>query len=278
VEFSMLKWKRIMDNLISIDVGRESNGEVHYWTTLYYYKGVVIDTGCPHTAEETAGFLEKMRFDIKAVLLSHFHEDHCGGAYSFRKKFNVNVFAPSKSIKLIRNPPEIPQYRQIVWGQPKPVEVKPLKRKMKFGQLTITTVETPGHSFDHVSFLIENKLFMGDLITNQNPIIIMRQEDYIDLINSLRRVLSLEFAAAYGGHGVWDKGSITKTLNNILKLKEKVTTLTLKGLGTEQIAERIFSNAPKRVLLMEKLSGFEWSRKNLVDSLLGCMHKEPEKK
>ncbi|UCH31979.1 MAG: MBL fold metallo-hydrolase [Candidatus Bathyarchaeota archaeon] len=268
----MLKWKRLTDNFITIDVARESNGEAFYWTTLYYYKGLVVDTGCPHTAEEAADFLEKMELDVKAVLLSHFHEDHCGGAYSFRKRFSVNVFAPSKSIKIIRNPPEIPQYRQVVWGQPLPVEVKPLKERMKFGELMVTTIDTPGHSFDHVSFLIDDKLFIGDMVTNQNPIIIMKQEDYIDLIDSLRTVLSLEFEAAYGGHGIWDRDSIIRTLANILKLREKVSTLATEGLSAEQIVEKVLSNVPKKVLQIEEQSRFEWSRKNLVESLLGHMH------
>ena len=43
----MLKWKKIGENFISVNVGKEYDGEPYYWTTFYYYKGLIIDTGCP---------------------------------------------------------------------------------------------------------------------------------------------------------------------------------------------------------------------------------------
>jgi hypothetical protein len=113
---------------------------------------------------------------------------------------------------------------------------------------------------------------MGDLVANPAPVIIMKQEDYIDLINSLRKVLKLKFKTAYGGHGIWNKNSIIEALNTILKLKKKVENLHEKGLNSSQIVEELFSNVPQKVLSMEELSEFEWSRKNLVESLLGFMH------
>lgn len=272
----MLKWKRIAENFISISVGKEYEVEPYYWTTFYYYKGLIVDTGCPHTAEESLNFIEKMKLDVKAVLLTHYHEDHSGGAYLFKERFDVDVFAPRKSLEILANPPKIPAYRQIVWGQPKPVKADPLKKKMNFNRITVTTLETPGHSFDHVSFLTENIMFMGDLVTNPKPIIIMREEDCIDLIDSLKMVVNLDFETAYGGHGSWDKNGVKTTLGNILKLKKKIDVLRGTGLSAEQIVEKIFSNVPEKVAWMEEMSGYEWSRRNLVESLLGMRHKPPQ--
>jgi glyoxylase-like metal-dependent hydrolase (beta-lactamase superfamily II) len=92
----MLKWEQIAKDFIAISVGKEYGGEPYYWTTFYYYKGLVIDAGCPHTAEETAKFIEDMKLNVKAVFLTHHHEDHCGGAPKFKEKFGVEVFAPRK--------------------------------------------------------------------------------------------------------------------------------------------------------------------------------------
>lgn len=272
----MLKWKRIAENFISISVGKEYDEQPYYWTTFYYYKGLIVDTGCPHTAEEAVNFIEKMKLDLKAVLLTHYHEDHSGGAYLFKERFDVDVLAPKKSLGILADPPEIPAYRQIVWGQPKPIKANPLKREMKFNRVTVITFETPGHSFDHVSFLTENIMFIGDLVTNPTPIIMKKEEDCIALIDSLKMIVNLNFETAYGGHGFWDKNSVKSTLNNMLKLKEKVDVLRSTGLSAEQIVEKIFSDVPDKVVWMEEMSEYEWSRRNLVESLLGMRHKPPQ--
>jgi len=264
----MLKWERIAKDFIAVSVGKEYNGEPYYWTTFYYYKGLVIDTGCPHTAEEAAKFMEDMMLDVKAVFLTHHHEDHCGGAPIFMEKFGVEVFAPQKSLEILAKPPEIPVYRQVVWGQPKPVKAAPLEKTVKVGDLMVKTFETPGHSFDSVSFLVKDRLFIGDLVTNPSPVIIMRGENLAETVKSLRRVVDLDFEKAYGGHGVWDKKAIIKVLENILTLKNNVDALQHMGLSVKQIVERLFSKVPKKVLQMEIVSQGEWSRENLVKALL----------
>lgn len=269
----MLKSKQIGRNFISLNVGKEYNGEPYYWTTFYYYKGLLLDTGCPNTVGESLGFLRNAKLNIEAILLTHYHEDHSGGAYFFKEEFGVDVFAPSKSLEILSNPSGIPVYRQIVWGQPKPVEAKALEEEMHFNQVTLDVIDTPGHSFDQVSFLVDNILFTGDLIANPKPVIAKRDEDYIDLIESLKTVVELDFHKGYGGHGAWNKSTIKETLSNILELKKKVDILHNKGLSAEQIVEEIFSGVSKKVLFIEEMSEYEWSRKNLVESLLGMRHK-----
>lgn len=265
---ALLKWRNIADDFVSISVGKEYDGEPYYWTTFYYYKGLIIDTGCPNTIEEAANFIDKMRLDVKAVFLTHHHEDHSGGAGLFKEKFGVDVFAPLAAIEILANPPRIPRYRQVVWGQPTPVKATPLQSEMKFGKTTVKAVATPGHSFDHVSFLTENALFIGDLITNPTPTIIMKEEKAVDIMGSLRTVLGLNFEISYGGHGSWNKSEVKETLRNMLNLKEKVGMLSKEGLDAEQIVEEVLAAVPKKVLMMEKMSEGEWSRRNLVESLL----------
>jgi len=264
----MLRWEQIANDFIAISVGKEYGGEPYYWTTFYYYKGLVIDTGCPYTAEETAKFIEDMKLHVKAVFLTHHHEDHCGGASTFKERFGVKVFAPRNSLEILANPPEIPAYRRLVWGQPKPLKVAPLKDVVKVGDLTVKTFETPGHSFDSVSFLVEDCLFIGDLVTNPSPVVATRDENIAETVNSLRIVANLDFKKAYGGHGIWDKNALIKVSDNILALKANVDALWRRGLSTEQIVERLFSKVPKKVLEIEVVSQGQCSRKNLVEALL----------
>lgn len=249
--------------------------EPYYWANFYYYKGLIIDTGCPHTAEETAKFIEEMKLHVKAILLTHCHEDHSGAAELLRKKFNVDVFAPSASIEILANPPEIPQYRQIVWGKPDPVKATPLQKEMEFDKTTVKAFETPTHSFDHMSFLIENALFIGDVITNPTPFAMMRGEEARHMFGSLEMLLDLDFENSYAGHGVWDKSQMRETYSYMLKLKERINMLWDKGLDAKQIVRKIFAEVPKKLLLIEEVSEGEWSRRNLVESILGMTQRPP---
>jgi ribonuclease/clavin/mitogillin len=91
-----------------------------------------------------------------------------------------------RSLEILANPPEIPAYRRLVWGQPKPLKATPLNEVVRVGDLTVKTFETPGHSFDSVSFLIEKSLFIGDLVTTLNPVVMMPDESPQKLLIRLK--------------------------------------------------------------------------------------------
>ena len=57
----LLTWEKIADSFLSISVGKEYGAGPHYWTTFYYYRGLMIDTGCPDTAQEAGNFIEEMK-------------------------------------------------------------------------------------------------------------------------------------------------------------------------------------------------------------------------
>ena len=66
----MIKVEEV-DDVLAIKCGSEVNGRVLYWTTLYYYKNLVIDTGCLHTAHELKDFFHSKA--VKAILITHYH-------------------------------------------------------------------------------------------------------------------------------------------------------------------------------------------------------------
>jgi len=90
----MLEIEQI-EEVTRIRMGREVGGRVLYWVAAYLVDGLLIDTGCRHTAEELAGFLEGK--DLKMVVNTHHHEDHVGANHILKERFGVRIFASAES-------------------------------------------------------------------------------------------------------------------------------------------------------------------------------------
>lgn len=241
--------------------GAEFSGKVPYWTHFYLYRNLVVDTGCPHTAGEVGELVGKFVGGGALVLLTHHHEDHVGGASVLQGR----IFAPREALPLLEHPPEIPDYRKLVWGQPRPVRAEPLPPFLQ----GVEVLKTPGHTFDHVSFLVDDKLFAGDLVVGEGQMVCMRQEELRDTMASLEKVLKLGFEHAYTGVGVFSREEVEGYLEYLKGLRERVEGLHREGKSPVEIVEEVFPHPPEKVLLMEVVSDGEWSRENMVRSLLG---------
>lgn len=245
-----------------VKCGNDVGGKVLYWVYFFSYSDVLFDSGCPHTAGEVFSTFKENR----AVLLSHYHEDHVGGAIELQKV--TEVYAPKESLEILRNPPEIPQYRKIVWGQPSPVNARKLEENLRIGDLEIEVISTPGHSFDHVSFLVDEKLFCGDLVISRGQIVCMREERLLETIKSIKKVLSYDFDFAYSGVGVFTREKVEDYLNYLEELRAKAMELWKARKSIEEIVLKMFPNPNEKALMMEMVSEKEWARENIVRSLL----------
>ncbi len=135
------------------------------------------------------------------------------GAKLLRKK-GARILAAERSLELIRNPPRIPAYRRIVWGQPEGVDdVEVVNDIVEVRDLAVQVIETPGHSFDHVCYLVEDKLFSGDLVVSEKQMVVMRSEDCLQIIESLKKILKIDFSYAFGGVGIASREEVERYLN-----------------------------------------------------------------
>ncbi len=72
------------------------------------------------------------------------------------------------------------------------------------GDDTIQALHTPGHRFDHLSFLLEKQrtLFAGDLISGITTNVIAPPDgDMLDYLNSLKRLQEVEISEIVPAHG-----------------------------------------------------------------------------
>ncbi len=260
--------QRLDDGDITIiKTGTPVSGRVILWSMMFYYKGLVIDCGCPYAAEDAYNVLKTLG-DIEAGLITHHHEDHVGCAYILGKE-GIPVYAHDRGLPILRDPPEIPEYRRIVWGQPKPIDALPVAREMEIGGIEISVFEALGHSDDHVVYLIDDYLFIGDLISSIRPKIAFYRDDYTMILRSVKNILlNIDFKKAYGGHVILTRNEMDEFVEYLEDLRMRIMDLHGKGFSTMDIVDLLWEKIPDKVYMMEAVSEGEWHRKYLVDSLL----------
>jgi len=237
--------------------------EVPYWTFFFKLGNVLIDTGHVKISNEVVRVID----GVDVAFITHHHEDHVGNAFLLEKK-GINVYAHDRTLDVLRNPPELKLYRELVWGKPKQAKGKPLDKGV-LKEYGIKALYTPGHTFDHVSYIIDNYIFIGDLMAGKNPpLIAFKDENFQQIIKSLELILSKKFDIAFSGTGVYTREEVEKYLEKLIELKEKVRALHSDGKSIEEIVKIILPNPPMIVLAMENISEGEWSRRYLIESLL----------
>jgi glyoxylase-like metal-dependent hydrolase (beta-lactamase superfamily II) len=117
------------------------------------------------------------------ILITHSHLDHLPGAFSLQRRIQVPIaaFAPILGVDLT-----------LRHGQ-----------RMTIGGHAVRTLHTPGHAADHLCFHLEDDkaLFSGDLIVGEGTVVIGRDGELDEYLDSLRSLLPLGLRLILPGHG-----------------------------------------------------------------------------
>ncbi len=114
-------------------------------------RAAVVDPG----GEEALKLVQTMGVTVDAVLLTHGHYDHTGGAPALRAAFGCPVYLhPGDRVKLGEQlMPDIGPTADYGEGD-----------EVKVGTLTVTVLHTPGHTPGGVTLRAEDALFTGDTL------------------------------------------------------------------------------------------------------------------
>lgn len=110
---------------------------------------VVVDPG---DAQPVQDYLQKQNLILEAILLTHHHDDHIGGALELKEQWNIPVYAP------LKNKTQIPFATNFL------VEGDSLS--LLGENLKLQVSELPGHTLGHIAFFEPHKkwLFSGDVL------------------------------------------------------------------------------------------------------------------
>jgi glyoxylase-like metal-dependent hydrolase (beta-lactamase superfamily II) len=192
---------------------------------------VVIDPG----PDDPAHLAEVRREagTVAAILLTHDHPDHAPGAPALARATGAPIHA-------YRPPSDGARLRE--------------GALIRAGDVVLRVLHTPGHTPDHVAFLLEGEgaMFTGDAVLGRGTSVIDPPEgDLVAYLRSLRRMLELRPRVLYPGHGpvVLDgPGKLREYLEHRARREEEILTALRGGRDTvPAIVEEVYAAYPRDV-------------------------------
>jgi glyoxylase-like metal-dependent hydrolase (beta-lactamase superfamily II) len=201
----------------------------------------VVDTGTAGSAGailDAVAAVGRRLADVKEIVLTHFHADHCGGAAELAARTGAAVVAHRADAPVIRGPG--PGARPVLTAAERPIAaavgpVAPappveVDREVVDGDATAgggVIVGVPGHTPGSITLLVPRRgvLFAGDSVATYagDAILGVFNIDRDAAIASVGKLAALELDVACFGHGaplVGGAGGRIRALAERLRLAE----------------------------------------------------------
>ena len=262
--------QRQFGEILQLEMGKEINGQVMYSMAAYYVDGLLIDTG-PYSVTGEAQQLFPSLPIIK-VVNTHHHEDHIGNNFLFQAQ-STPIFAHQLAVPLIEDPSlwtaRLLDYQKLVWEYPPPSHCSPLGEYVESQNYHFRVIHTPGHSFDHICLLEEEKgwLFSGDLFLAEKVKVLRSDEDVHMSMQSLAKLLHYEFDTIFCCSGrIFEQArpKMQNKLNWWQDLYQQVIKLDDNGYNDEEIRDQLLGEEN----FFAQVTEGDLSKLNLIRSFL----------
>ena len=172
--------------------------------------------------------------DIAAILVTHRHSDHVGGAAALASRSGAPVRAFGTSDA----------------GGTKVVPVAD-GDVLEAGGASLKTLHCPGHAADHLCWWMQGAatLFAGDNVLGEGTAVIAPPDgNMADYLRSLRRLLELHIDRIYPGHFRWLDGGaevIQRYLDHRAERESQVLAALSRGeASAEEIVSLVYTDTP----------------------------------
>ena len=192
---------------------------VHCQDTL---QAAVIDPGLVSQLEvnEVASYIVTNRLELKLLIGTHGHPDHTCGNQALKDRFHVPICIHEDDANMLgESGKETADYFGFDWVSPSADIFLRDGSCIKFGDVTLRVLHTPGHSFGSIVLLGETEVFTGDTLFAGS----IGRTDFPassdrEMQVSLRRLLSLpDYFVVYPGHGPETTMGEEKRVNPFLR-------------------------------------------------------------
>lgn len=207
---------KVCENIHQIKIEFEITEKIKRYVFIYLITGrdcYLIDSGVAGSKkiiEEYMIRLGRKITEIKGIFLTHAHPDHIGGAAEIKRASGCKVYISDLEREWAENIDKqfkdrpIPNFYTLVKESVVIDEIIKNKDVFHLEQgLTITVLETPGHSHGDISFVLEEKgiIFTGDAILNLDDFPIFVDEEASEKsLEAIRKLKGIQLCCP-----AWDK-------------------------------------------------------------------------
>ena len=172
-------------------------------------EAIIIDPGNyeAYENESISKFIDENKLQLKKIILTHCHIDHCLGNKYLNEKYGAELLIPFDERDLYKNVENIATLFGFAnYSHLDENEYLKEKDKIEFGNIKLDVLFLPGHSPGHLAFYFKNDnlCFSGDvLFYNSIGRTDLPGGDHDTLINSIKNKLFLlnPNTIIYPGHG-----------------------------------------------------------------------------
>lgn len=160
--------------------------------------------------------------NISALILTHLHFDHSGGARQFKETFDCEVFIHEKELQALREGDSVATGATMFFASQPSVNAQPLDLSVTLvtGKASFQILETPGHSPGSISLYEEEAktLISGDTVFPAGGIgrWDLAGGNYQELMKSIKRLSQLDVSDIYAGHGPVVRGGGNRNIRACL--------------------------------------------------------------
>jgi len=246
----MLKVEKHGLHVVKLCAARTVLGRTFYHTAAYWVDGLLVDTGCAHTASEFLKAVDSLA--VEQIVNTHSHEDHIGANGMLQQARDAAILAHPLTCPILANPrlQHLQLYRRFFWGWPQPSQASPIGEWVETEHYRFRVIHTPGHSPDHICLYEPEQgwLFSGDTYIGGRDRAMRPDYDIYAVIASLKRLAALHVTSLFPGSGTVRADNpvadIQRKIAYLEELGSEVRRLHGAGYSTREIKRRLLGGEP----------------------------------